>query len=49
VRESLGRAPTLKDFGASKFKPFTAPLGGDLETAWQVYCGAIEAALDSSP
>ena len=49
VREALGRQPSLREFGSSKFRPLATPLGGDVDEAWQAYCAAIESALHSSP
>ena len=46
VREAVGRPPTLKEFGLSKFKPFASAIGEDAEQAWAVYSGRlVEGAL----
>ncbi|HEU4407791.1 MAG TPA: hypothetical protein VFS43_21180 [Polyangiaceae bacterium] len=45
LEEVLGRSPTLKEFGA-KFEEPSKALADDVDAAWQVYCKAIERALE---
>jgi hypothetical protein len=45
LAEALGTRPTLKQFGARSFAMSAGVLNDDPETAWRMYCDAIECAL----
>jgi hypothetical protein len=46
LAEAIGTPPTLKQLGTRHFSTLAAVLSDDTETAWQVYCDAIERALN---
>jgi hypothetical protein len=46
LAEALGRAPDLKDFGASTFTPWADAVGPDAETAWRRYWDAVARILE---
>jgi hypothetical protein len=48
LREALGHAPDLRQFGTREFTNYSSALGEDPEAAWQLYSSAIERALASS-
>ena len=45
LAEALGTQPTLKQLGTRDFSMSAAVLNEDTDTAWQMYCEAIERAL----
>ena len=45
LAEALGEPPTLKQLRARDFSMSAGALSDDTETAWQLYCDAIERAL----
>jgi hypothetical protein len=45
LAEALGRAPELKDFGASAFAPWSDALGPEPEAAWRGYWDAVARTL----
>jgi hypothetical protein len=49
LEEALGRAPTLKEFGANKLDYYGQAISDNPEEAWALYSRAIEAAKGVSP
>jgi hypothetical protein len=49
LEEALGRAPTLKEFGANKLDYYGRSLSENPDEAWTIYSQAIEAAKTGLP
>jgi hypothetical protein len=47
LEEALGRSPTLKEFGESRFEPLGQVLAENTDEAWKKYAEAIDKVLES--